>query len=1606
MTIATFIGRLRRLGVELEASGGRLRCNAPKGVLTSELRAELAARKGELLAVLGGEGGAAPARAAAPPAASAPALPLCRVSRERRLPLSYAQQRLWFLDQLEPGNPFYNIPEAVQLRNPLNVAALEQTLSEIVRRHEVLRTTFPVIEGRPAQLVGPAEGLSLKVVDLSHLPLARREAEARRLAFAEARRPFDLARGPLMRAALVRLAADHHLLLLNTHHIVSDGWSTGVLVGETMTLYKAFSEGRRSPLREHEIQYADFAYWQQQVFQGEALSAQIDYWKRQLAGAPAVLELPTDRPRPPAQTFRGRSYPLAIPKRLTAALRALSRREGVTLYVVLLAAFEVLLHRYTGQEDLTVGSPIAGRNRLETEPLIGLFMNTLVLRADLKGNPSFRELLGRVREVVIGAYAHQDLPFEKLVEELQPARELNRNPLFQVMFRFQNAPVQRQEPSGLAIAPLEVESGRSLFDLMLTITEGAEELSGSIEYSTDLFDAATVERLRGHLLAVLESVAAAPAKRLGELTLLTPREREGQLVKRHLTATAYPREACAHQLFERQAARTPDRVALVCGERHLTYAELNRRANQLAHYLKEAGVRQGTLVGIMLERGVEMLVGALGIMKAGGAYVPLDPSYPRERLAFMLQDSRAPFLLTERELASLVAADGARVICLDDEREALAARSAANLSRRAEPRGAAYVIYTSGSTGKPKGVAVPHRALVNFLTSMSRQPGLSSDDTLLAVTTLSFDIAGLELYLPLVTGARVLLASREMAADGARLLEALGEATVMQATPATWRLLLEAGWAPRQSPRLKMLCGGEALPRELADALLERGAELWNMYGPTETTIWSAILRVEREGRAVCIGQPIANTQIYVPDRYLNETPVGVYGELLIGGDGLADGYLHHPALTAERFVPDPFAVKPGARLYRTGDLARYLDGDRIEFAGRLDHQVKVRGYRIELGEIETALAEHPSVGEAVVLAQPSASGEQRLAAYLIAAEAEPPSAAELRAHLKERLPDYMIPAGFFFLESWPLTPNGKIDRKALPAARHMNVDGDETSAEAASRNPVEELLAGIWSEVLELPQVSAADNFFELGGHSLSATRVASRLRAAFGVDLPLRRLFQSPTLRELARAVEEAMRAGEGVAAPPLRAAAAREGSHPLSFAQQRLWFLDQLRPGSAQYNIPTVMRLDGPLSVVALGQSLNEVVRRHSSLSARFAVEDAEPVQVVAAGVRLELPLVDLGGLGADEQERAVERLVGEELGRPFDLARAPLVRARLLRLSEQEHVVVLVMHHIVSDGWSMTVFVEEVAALYRAYAAGAPSPLAELTLQYPDYAAWQREWLRGEVLDAQLAYWRRRLDGAPALIQLPTDYPRPARQSFRGASETRQLAPDLSERLKALSRGEGATLFMTLAAAFNALLARHTGQDDIVVGTNTAKRTRGDTEGVIGLFVDNLILRTDLSGDPSFRALVARVRQVCLEAYAHQDLPFDKIVEELRPERDLAYNPVFQVLFVLQNNPSPSVEVAGLTLRRQEFDVTTVQFDLVADVYDAAPGLLVKLRYSTDLFAAATVRQLLKHFEALLEGVCQDPDQPVAPSRSTPKRPSNWPTLSTTISVKSLRSSLRR
>ena len=1487
--------------------------------------------------------------------------------------LSFAQQRLWFLNQYESNSSVYNIPSALRLKGTLNVGALEHSLNEIVRRHESFRTTFSTVEGEPVQVISPTLNVSLSGVDLRETAESEREDKSRRRVDEEARRPFDLARGPLFRATLIRLGDDDHILVLTMHHIVSDGWSMGVLFQELSVLYGAFSRGKPPALPDLPIQYADFASWQRGWLQGEVLDRQLSYWKKQLDGIPAVLNLPTDRPRPPVQSYRGARQSIELSKELTDGLNALSRKEGVTLFMTLLAAFQTLLYRYTGQEDIVVGSPIANRNRTEIEGLIGFFVNTLVLRSNFSDNPTFMELLTRVKETTLGAYEHQDLPFEKLVEEVKPERSLSHSPLFQVMFALQNAPTASLSFEGLRTNPVPTGAETVKFDLTLSIGETVHGLKGSLRYSTELFDEATIARMIGHWRTLLEGAVANPDQRICRLPMLTPAETHQLLVEWNDTKRAYRTDRCIHELFEEQVEKTPSTVAVTFEDQQLTYRELNHRANQLAHYLKRLGVTAETVVGICLDRSLEMVIGVLGILKAGSAYLPLDPNYPKDRLGFMLEDSRASIILTKQRFVEQFRHDRHTLVCLDAEWEKIAREGIANLMSSVTPDNLAYVLYTSGSTGAPKGVMIEHESVVNYLSWFNQAEMAAGLQSFPFVTNLVFDASLKQLFGPLLRANSVRILSDEAISQPSVLLEALRACSGFNCAPTLWSSLLDtSNWKeifPSIDRLSVLLLGGEPLTNSLIDRTFTvvPHAEIWNFYGPTETTANAIVGRVTPD-QTITLGRPIANTQIYLLDSNLQPVPAGVPGEIYVGGVGLARGYLNRPELTAEKFLPNPFSKEPDARLYKTGDLACYRTDGNIQFLGRVDDQVKIRGFRIELGEIQAVLAQHPEVREAIVLAREDRPGDKRLVAYVVPAYKQFHATGELRNVLKKKLPDYMVPSAFVFLDGLPLTSNGKIDRMALPVPE----GGPELVGYVAPRSPVEEMIAEVWAEVLRLDRVGVHDNFFELGGHSLLATQVVSRICQALRVEIPLRALFERPTVAELAKHFDQT-RSEEGRLSVPPILAVSRDRDLPLSFAQERLWFLDQYEPNSSVYNLPSALRLKGSLNVEALEQSLNEIVRRHEGLRTTFRAADGEPVQVIAPSLAVPLSVVDLRETAESEREEESRRFVGEQARRPFDLARGPLFRASLIRLGQDDQILVLTMHHIVSDGWSMGVLYRELSVLYAAFSRGKPSPLPELPIQYADFTAWQRDWLQGEVLERQISYWKKQLEGIPALLNLPTDHPRPAVQSHRGGRQSFVLSRELSRQLKDLSRKEGVTLFMTLLAAFQTLLHRYSGQEDVMVGSPIANRDREEIERLIGFFVNTLVLRTDLSNNPSFREVLKRVREVCLEAYAHQEVPFQKVVESLHPKRDSIRRSLGQVAFAFQNVPRQPLKLPGLTVTPVRTDLESAKIDLTLFMWETEEGLAGSLNYAADLFDAVTISRMMEHFQTLLSAVVGDPER---------------------------------
>ena len=1035
------------------------------------------------------------------------------------IPLSFAQQRLWFLDQLHPGRSTYNIARKIRMRGVLDVEALRRSIDGIVARHETLRTTMVAVEGIPQQIIASSLHIPLSVTDLSALP--DRETQAQRLSVEEVRRPFDLARGPLLRATLFRLEPEEHLLILTVHHIVSDAWSLGIISREIGALYQAYSRDEPSPLSDLPIQYADYAAWQHRNLQGNKLERELGYWREQLKGVPPALELLTDRPRPPVQSTRGARQSTVIPKRVSDGIKELSRREGVTPFTTLLAAFHTLLGRYTSQQDIVVGSPVAGRTQAETEGLVGFFVNTLALRLDLSGNPTFIELLHRAHEVALGAFAHQDLPFEKLVEELQPERDLRQTPIFQVALAYQNFPSHKLELSGLTLQSETTETGNAKFDLMLYMWQRADGLRAVLEYNLDLFDAGTIIRMLGHFTTLLESIALNPNQRLSELRLLSQEEEHQQLAEWNATASDFPDDRPIHRLFEEQAARTPHAIALEVGDQRITYSELDKRANQLAHYLRARGVGPEVRVGVCLDRSPHLIVALLGVLKAGGAYVPLDPAYPQGRIQLLVKDAHMAVLVTDDSLQAVHGeSESVAMVRLDRELAAIARESDQQVRSGVTPANLAYVIYTSGSTGTPKGVAITHRNSAAFLTWAKHATPEAAGARMLATTSISFDLSVYEIFGTLSWGGTVVLVGSALDLPDRPELRASGAATLLNTVPSAAAALVRMGAVPKGLVQMNL--AGEALSRTLVEELYAGGVgAVFNLYGPTETTTYSTAAHLASgELGLPGIGRPITNTRAYVLDRELQPVPIGIPGELYLGGAGVARGYLGRPAFTAERFVPDPFGPLTGAsageRLYRTGDRVRWRPEGTLEFLGRLDQQLKLRGFRIEPGEIESVLERHPSVGTAVVMAREDTPGDIRLVAYVVANGASGADPAHLRDFLEQRVPEYMVPSAIVVLDSLPLMPNGKLDRGALPVPE--SAYPEEGQGYVAPRTPVEEMLAAIWATVLRLERVGIEDNFFALGGHSLLATQVVSRIRTVIGVELPLSALFEDPTVAQLA--------------------------------------------------------------------------------------------------------------------------------------------------------------------------------------------------------------------------------------------------------------------------------------------------------------------------------------------------------------------------------------------------------------------------------------------------------------------------------------------------------
>ncbi|MEP6802068.1 MAG: amino acid adenylation domain-containing protein [Acidobacteriota bacterium] len=1494
--------------------------------------------------------------------------------------LSPMQQGILFHTLYDPVNDVYLEQSVVTLRGKLDVARFAEAWRRVAERHSILRTSFHWEDlEKPVQVVQRDARVSLDVRDWRALPGDERSSRLAAFLEEDRGRSFDLTSAPLWRVALLQTEDDVHECVLSFQHLLLDRWSRLLLFKEIFTLYAASVSGNEAALP-RAPSYSEYIAWLQKQDRNRTES----FWRGTLAGFSA----PTPLRSVGASAAGGGSGFTEASGRLspdqTARLQALARNSRVTLNSVIQGAWAILASRYSGQDDVVFGVTVSGRppGLPGVETMVGLFINTVPFRVAVPRETTAREFLQAVQRRFMKLREYE---YSALLD-VQGWSEVPRGtPLFDSLVVFENIDSDFDSDAasgGLKVVRTRGFGGRTNFPLTLVVN-AEPALALRVFGEGGIFDPTTLSRMLGHLETLLDAMTDRPEQSVSNLPILTDAERRQILDDwNRRPATNSPTE-CLHRRFEAQADRAPESIAVEFDGQTLGYRELNLRANRLARHLRRFGVGAEVLVGVLLEPSLDLVVALMAVLKAGGAYVPLDPTYPPERIGFMLEDAQAVLLVTDgRAAESLEVPAGVLSVRIDADAASIAGEDGQNLDHEDSPTSLAYLIYTSGSTGQPKGVLVAHANVDRLFTSTEPWFRFDERDVWTLFHSHAFDFSVWELWGALRYGGRLVVVPRSVArsADAFHHLLAASGVTVLNQTPSAFRQLIPIDASSDTPLGLRLVIfGGEALDAGMLAPWLERhGCEtprLVNMYGITETTVhvtYHPMTSADvRKPFASVIGRPIPDLQVLVLDDELRLCPIGVSGELCIAGAGLARGYLRRPDLTARKFIRNPFAEDPADHLYRSGDLGRFLPDGNIEYLGRIDDQVKIRGFRIELGEVESVLARHPSVAASAVIVREDASGDKRLVAYVVGPGGSAPAASELRPFLKRTLPEYMVPSSYIALEKLPMTSTGKLDRRALPepGETHLSV-----ASFVAPRNPVEEMLAGIWAHVLRLPSVGIDDDFFSLGGHSLIATQVISRIRDAFGVELPLRSLFESPTVAGLAELIVVAQGEGSGAASPPL-VSCERSEKLPLSFAQQRLWFLDQFEAGNAFYNAPLLLRLAGELHVDALEGAFHRVIARQDSLRTRFDSMDGNPVQTIEVSVEFRVARVDLTGLAEPQREAAAAARIAEDAAFPFNLEKAPLLRATLYRLDPREHLLLVTTHHIVSDGWSMDVFMRELAAFYEELSTGKPAALPRLPIQYADFAEWQRRWLSGEVLESQLSYWKERLVRLPVL-ELPTDRPRPPVQSHRGARCSLSLSNDLAEGLRRLSRREGVTLYMTLLSAFQTLLTFYTGQEDIVVGSPIAGRTRAEVEGLIGFFVNALVLRTSFSGDPSFREVLGRVRQVTLGAYTHQDLPFEKLVEHMHPDRNLASNPLFQVLFAVQNTPAVTVALTGLEVVPLAVDMPTTRFDLEAYVSETPSGLVCTFVYATDLFEPETIVRMMSHYQRLLESVVEDATRPLS------------------------------
>ncbi|MBT4836028.1 MAG: amino acid adenylation domain-containing protein [Methylococcales bacterium] len=1516
-------------------------------------------------------------------------IPLLSVdATKEQYSLSHGQKSLWFLQELAPESRAYNVCFSAKVNSTIEIDALQKSFQEIVNRHPSLRTTYGAEKGEPVQKIQPQMSVFFTQEDVSDWSATEITDRLNR----DATRPFDLLKGPLLRVSLLTQSDDLHYLLLSVHHVAIDLWSLMVVMDELQALYPAIKDNRDPNLPQLPFKYIDYVDWQDRTLKSEEGERLWQYWRKQLHACHPALDLPTDHARPAIQTYKGAAEAFALDDETTQKLKTLAQNQGCTLFMTLLATFQLLLHRYTGQEDILVGTPVAGRRRAGLESLVGYFVDSVVLRSQLTQQVNFTDYLTLVRETVLGALSHQEYPFSSLVERFQPVRDPSRSPLFQAMFVLQRTPqTEDGDPAGfiigesggtmklggMAMESIALQQRVAMFDLMLTMAEGDDKICGSFQYNTDLFESSTIAIMAHHFQTLVKAITDKPDQLVCDISLMAPGDKYLLLVEWNDTATQYDNAQCLHKMFESQVQKTPDSTALIFGGQRYLYWELSAKSNQLAHYLINKGIGPDVLVGLCVERSIEMVIAIMGVLKAGGAYVPIDPEYPQDRISYMIEDAQLAALLTQEKLVDELQLKQDQIILFDKDWDLISKQSDEEPNTAVTQDNLAYVIYTSGSTGRPKGVMIPHKAIANHMSWMQDEFKLTTEDAVFQKTPFSFDASVWEFFAPLLFGATLVMAKPGGHRDGQYMVKTIKEfgITTLQMVPSLLRMMLETSGFDEIDSLKRVCCGGEVLGMDLQKKFYQTSqAQLYNFYGPTECTIdatyWSCIR--DDNSPMIPIGRPISNTKIYLLDKALNPVPVGVPGEIHIAGAGLARGYLHKPELTDERFIADPFSDDESSRLYKTGDLGRYLHNANIEYLGRIDHQVKLRGYRIELGEIESVLVDHEMIKESVVIAREDTKGHQRLVAYVVADLYEDVlEENEVREHLKQTLPDYMIPSDFVFLDAFPLSPSGKVDRFALPAPSGPMMDDEYV----APNTPTELKLAEIWAEVLGAGRVGTKDNFFEFGGHSLLATQVISRIEERLAVQIPVRSIFEMPTIGGLAVVIDHEKGVNEPIRHLALERVS-RKGQLPISFAQQRLWFVDKMITDGSVYNIPAVLRFIGDLDHHSLERSIHEIIFRHEVLRIKFDVDDGQPFPIVDDFEAEPLVLEQVSGDSAGQIEKNALAMAEQEAKWSFDLASGSLIRYRLLKLADEDHIFIFNMHHIVSDGWSLGVLSHELNELYQAFHAGKTSPLPALPVQYIDYAHWQKQWLEGDSLNQQIDYWKEQLsNGQVPTLDLPTDRPRPHQQSFRGAKVQQSISMELLVGLEDLSQEESASLGMTFLAAFNLLLSRYASQDDIVLGYPVANRKRTETESLIGFFVNTLAIRTDLSGEPNFRTLLTRVREICFGAFANEDVPFEKLVETMDIPRDPSRNPLFQVMFTMQNTPMEELHIPGVQTYILEVDNYTSKFDLWMSLWERSDGVIATLEYNTDLFDQETIENMMNHYQVLLQSIVNAPNKPI-------------------------------